>query len=108
MSNLSETQFVEKLRGEPWEQAIFDAAHWRKRADETRAYAEQMEERSARERMHQIARKYELLAKRAEVHGTARLSRGKARTSSKGRGPLWRGFSFDGTGAHARKIARLH
>jgi hypothetical protein len=43
-----------------------DPAHWRKRADEARAMAEQMTDRDARQMMLGIAEDYEKLAKRAE------------------------------------------
>ena len=43
-----------------------DPAHWRQRADEARAMAEQMTDRDARQMMLGIAEDYEKLAKRAE------------------------------------------
>ena len=43
-----------------------DPAHWRKRADEARAMAEQMTDRDAKQMMLGIAEDYEKLAKRAE------------------------------------------
>jgi hypothetical protein len=61
---------------------MFDAAHWRKRAEATRAYAEQMTDRDARARMLPVAVRYEMFAKRADVHGTAGRSRGKTRAPS--------------------------
>jgi hypothetical protein len=61
---------------------MFDATHWRQRAEETRAYAEQMKDRDARARILRVAERYEMFAKRAEVHGTAGGSRGKTRTPS--------------------------
>jgi rubrerythrin len=43
-----------------------DPAHWRQRADEARALAEQITDRDARQMMLRIAEDYEKLAKRAE------------------------------------------
>ncbi len=43
-----------------------DPAHWRQRADEARAMAEQMTDRDAKQMMLGIAEDYEKLAKRAE------------------------------------------
>ena len=43
-----------------------DPKHWRKRAEEARARAEQMTDRDARQTMLGIAEDYEKLAKRAE------------------------------------------
>ncbi len=43
-----------------------DPAHWRQRADEARAMAEQITDRDARQMMLGIAEDYEKLAKRAE------------------------------------------
>ncbi len=43
-----------------------DPAHWRQRADEARAMAEQMTDRDARQMMLGIAEDYEKLAKRTE------------------------------------------
>ena len=64
------------------EHTMFDATHWRQRAEETRVYAEQMKDRDARARMLRVAERYELFAKRAAVHGAAGASRGKTRTPS--------------------------
>jgi hypothetical protein len=61
---------------------MFDAAYWRKRVEETRAYAEQMKDRDARARMLRVAEKYELFARRAELFGTAGKGRGKTRAPS--------------------------
>jgi hypothetical protein len=61
---------------------MFDATHWRQRAEDTRVYAEQMRDRDARARMLRVAERYELFAERAAVHGTAGGSRGKTRTPS--------------------------
>ena len=61
---------------------MFDAAHWRKRAEETRAYAEQINDRESRARVLKVVEKYELFAKRAELFGTAGKGRGKTRTPS--------------------------
>jgi DNA-binding ferritin-like protein len=43
-----------------------DPKHWRERAEEARARAEQMTDRDARQMMLGIAEDYEKLAKRAE------------------------------------------
>jgi DNA-binding ferritin-like protein len=43
-----------------------DPKHWRERAEEARAHAEQMTDRDARQMMFRIAEDYEKLAKRAE------------------------------------------
>ena len=67
------------------EQTMFDAAHWRRRTDETRAYAEQMKDRDARARMLQVAKRYEMFATRADVLGTAGKSRGKSAHHLRGR-----------------------
>jgi hypothetical protein len=50
---------------------MFDATHWRKRAEEGRAFAEQMKDRAQRAKVLKAVEKYEQLAKDAEVHGTA-------------------------------------
>jgi hypothetical protein len=50
---------------------VFDAAHWRKRAEEARAFAEQIKDHAQRARVLKSVEKYEQLAKYAEVHGTA-------------------------------------
>ncbi len=44
-----------------------DAAHWRERAREARALAEEMSDQEARSRMLRIAADYEKLAERAEI-----------------------------------------
>jgi len=46
---------------------MFDAAHWRERAEEARAIAETLTDPVARETMLRIAQEYEKLAKRAET-----------------------------------------
>jgi hypothetical protein len=43
-----------------------DPKHWRDRAEEARAHAEQMTDRDAKQTMREIAEQYEMLAKRAE------------------------------------------
>ncbi len=45
---------------------INDPNHWRRRAAEARAMAEQMADRDASEKMRLVAEDYEKLAKRAE------------------------------------------
>jgi hypothetical protein len=45
---------------------IDDPEHWRGRAEEARAIAEQMQDMPSREAMLRIAKDYERLAKRAE------------------------------------------
>jgi hypothetical protein len=45
---------------------INDPAHWRQRAEEARAVAEQMNEPQSKEAMLRIAKDYEHLAERAE------------------------------------------
>jgi hypothetical protein len=47
-------------------QSFDDPKHWRKRAEEARAQAEQMTDRDAKQMMLGIAEDYEKLAKRAE------------------------------------------
>jgi hypothetical protein len=46
--------------------SINDPKHWRERAEEARAHAEQISDAEARKTMLQIAEDYEKLAKRAE------------------------------------------
>jgi hypothetical protein len=46
--------------------AINDPEHWRSRAEEARAIAEQMKDMPSREAMLRIAKDYERLAARAE------------------------------------------
>jgi hypothetical protein len=46
--------------------SINDPKHWRDRAEEARAHAEQMTDRDAKQTMLEIAEQYEMLAKRAE------------------------------------------
>ena len=43
-----------------------DAKHWRERAEEARATAEQISDPEARRKMHEIAESYARLAQRAE------------------------------------------
>ena len=55
----------EALRHMPWSH-LNDPKHWRERAEEARAMADQMTDREARATMLGIADDYELLAKSAE------------------------------------------
>jgi hypothetical protein len=59
-----------------------DAAHWRKRAEATRAFAELMKDSAGRARIVQIAAEYEMLAKRAEVLGIAIRARRHRRAAA--------------------------
>jgi len=51
---------------------MFDAKHWRARAEEARVHAEQIDDRLARETMLKIAEDYEKLAQRADARDAAR------------------------------------
>jgi hypothetical protein len=55
-----------RLRGPFVPRIIDDPKHWRDRAKEVRAHAEQMTDRDAKQEMFRIAEDYEKLAKRAE------------------------------------------
>jgi hypothetical protein len=46
---------------------MFDAKHWRARAEEARAHAEQLSDPVARQTMLKIAEEYEKLAQQAEA-----------------------------------------
>ena len=48
---------------------MFDAKHWRARAEEARVHAEQMDDPTVRQTMLKIAEEYEKLAQRAEARG---------------------------------------
>jgi hypothetical protein len=48
---------------------INDPAHWRQRAEEARAIAEQMNDLNSKDAMLRIAKDYERLAERAEGRG---------------------------------------
>ena len=52
---------------------INDPEHWRKRAEEARAIAEELTDAKEREKMLKLAEDYEKLAKRAE-HRSGRFS----------------------------------
>jgi hypothetical protein len=47
---------------------VNNLTHWRVRAEETRALAEQLTDPVARENMLEVARAYDRMAKRAEDH----------------------------------------
>ena len=49
---------------------IYDASHWRDRAEEARRMAKQIEDPSARDAMLQVAAGYERLAERASARRT--------------------------------------
>jgi len=51
---------------------MFDAKHWRARAEEARVHAEQMDDPVARGTMLKIAEEYEKLAQRAEARESAK------------------------------------
>jgi len=51
---------------------MFDAKHWRARAEEARVHAEQMDDLVARGTMLKIAEEYEKLAQRAEARESAK------------------------------------
>jgi hypothetical protein len=53
---------------------MFDAKHWRKRAEEARAHADDMQGEDARQAMLEIARAYEKLAERAEAARQEKVS----------------------------------
>jgi hypothetical protein len=50
--------------------SINDPAHWRQRAEEMRALAEDIRDAETRAMMERIARDYEFLARRAEERQT--------------------------------------
>jgi hypothetical protein len=53
--------------------SINDPQHWRDRAKEARALADQINDAEAKAAMLRIAEDYERLAKRAEARGLGRL-----------------------------------
>jgi hypothetical protein len=55
-----------RVKGAFVSRSFDDPKHWRERAEEARAHAEQLTDREARRMMLEIAGDYEKLAKRAE------------------------------------------
>jgi hypothetical protein len=51
-----------------------DPAHWRRRAEEARRIADQLDDPVAKETMRDIARSYEQLATLAETRGAPKTS----------------------------------